>query len=46
LIKPFVFDAGWSATLSGIGCGLAQILLCHRRGPMRNRYGASDWLVR
>jgi len=43
---PFMFAAGWTATLGSIGCGAALILLSLRRGPVRNGYGASEVLIR
>jgi hypothetical protein len=39
LATPFVFDAGTPATINSIACGIALIVLSHRRGAIRQSYG-------
>lgn len=38
---PFIFEAGAAATINGLACGLALIVLSFRRGEIRHAYG--DW---
>jgi nucleoside-diphosphate-sugar epimerase len=46
LVTPFLFDASPAATVNGIACGLALIVLCRRRGPIRERYGTwQRWII-
>lgn len=45
LVTPFISDAGQTATVAGIVCGLGLILLSLRRGPLVHRYGAWQRLI-
>jgi hypothetical protein len=46
LVTPFLLDAGTTATINSIVCGISLIALSFRRGPIRQRYGTwQPWIV-
>ena len=45
-VTPFALDATWPQTINAWACGAALIALAIPRGPVRNRYGRSDAIVR
>jgi hypothetical protein len=46
LVTPFLLDAGTTAMINSVVCGLALIALSLRRGPIRQRYGTwQPWIV-
>ena len=45
-VVPFVLEAGWPQAINAWVCGAALIALALPRGPVRNRYGKADILVR
>lgn len=42
---PFLNDASTAATVAGIACGVALIVLSLRRGPITQRYGSWSRLI-
>ena len=45
-VTPFVLEATWPQAINAWLCGAALIALAFPRGPVHNRYGKSDILVR
>jgi nucleoside-diphosphate-sugar epimerase len=46
LVTPFLLDAGMTAMINSIVCGISLIALSVRRGPIRQRYGTwQPWIV-
>jgi nucleoside-diphosphate-sugar epimerase len=45
LVIPFAFGAGTAATVNSVACGVALILLSHRRGTIQQRYGGWTRLI-